>query len=186
MSFSHCRSRDDVQADPATGNWRSRRLSLCPASERFADDVRALIADPRVRKWLRPGRVSTSVQAASAPHFQRFAVHGALDHEFVGMCCFVGHRLSYAVVPEAWGRGFGAEIVQAGCELIAPTLGLHWIEAQVERANVRSRRLLESSGFTWRGTSTSAAPPVIEVLVYSRQLVVHPGIASPELTATQA
>lgn len=152
--------------------WHTRRLTIARVNDRSAEGVSALISHPTVQCWLRPDawqpvEIDTPDQQA-----QRFAVSHASDEQFIGMFRIDGHQLSYAVVPDLWGHGLGTELVGAACELIAPDLGLDYLEARVERDNVRSRRLLEASGFRFRGISRDAEWKRLSVLSYYRRMLL--------------
>ena len=73
---------------------------------------------------------------------------------FTGYCCF--HRLmranaraeiGYALRPEYWGKGIAKEAISALISFAFNKLSVHGIEANVNPANISSKKLLEKLGF---------------------------------------
>lgn len=71
------------------------------------------------------------------------------DGAFVGVVRLREGRLSYFVARSSWGQGYAKELVALASEVLAPGLGLRFLEASVLRENTRSRRVVEACGFTF-------------------------------------
>jgi RimJ/RimL family protein N-acetyltransferase len=71
---------------------------------------------------------------------------GGLQHSTVG----IGYRLTvgYVIAPEAWGRGYAAEIAIASVLTRFGILGARHLYASVLSTNVASRRVLENAGLS--------------------------------------
>ncbi|MEJ8649355.1 GNAT family N-acetyltransferase [Streptomyces sp. MS1.AVA.3] len=151
-----------MSALPAEDLWpttlRTPRLLLRPAE---AGDVHAftrLWTDPEVRRFL-GGPVDEQKVALYQQHFagrpQVFSVTTRDDAVVVGSVsveadsrCAGRREVSYAFLPEHWGRGYGCEAVAVvvGWALEAIPSDDPSVIAVTQEANVRSRRLLESVG----------------------------------------
>lgn len=59
-----------------------------------------------------------------------------------------GPELGYWFSPEAWGRGYATELVDASLNFAGNCLGWAQAQAFVRPANAASRRVLEKAGFT--------------------------------------
>ena len=142
---------------PAT--FRTSRLLLRPAE---AGDVHAftrLWTDPEVRRFLggpvAPSSSSPSTRRRFAGRPYVFSVTTRDEAVVVGSVSveadsrFDGRRaVSYAFLPEYWGRGYGCEAVAAVVGWALEAIPSHdpSAVAVTQEANVRSRRLLESIG----------------------------------------
>ena len=75
------------------------------------------------------------------------------DRSFIGWLALHPHHdgqdteVSYQFLPEFWGRGLARETVGAVVDHARNTLALPRVVAEIQTANLRSRRLLESLGF---------------------------------------
>jgi ribosomal-protein-alanine N-acetyltransferase len=56
-------------------------------------------------------------------------------------------EIGYLLRPDLWGQGLMGEALEEMCRYVFEELGLHSLEANVNPANVASRRLLEKHGF---------------------------------------
>lgn len=63
--------------------------------------------------------------------------------------CFLAYKMDRAL----WGRGYGAEAVEATAGWAFRALGLHRVEANIMPRNAASRRAAEKAGFTEEGLS---------------------------------
>lgn len=71
---------------------------------------------------------------------------------------FMRGEIFYNILPEYWGRGFGAEIGQWLLRFGFEDLALHRIEAGVATENKRSIRLLEKLGMSREGIRRKILP----------------------------
>ncbi|MGW7248644.1 GNAT family N-acetyltransferase, partial [Streptomyces decoyicus] len=151
-----------MSAVSAEASWpatlRTSRLLLRPAE---AGDVHAftrLWTDPEVRRFL-GGPVAEQQLALYQQHFAGrpyvFSVTTRDEAVVVGSVSveadsrFDGRReVSYAFLPEYWGRGYGCEAVAVVVGWALEAIPSHdpSAVAVTQEANVRSRRLLESIG----------------------------------------
>ena len=65
--------------------------------------------------------------------------------------CFLAYKMDRTL----WGRGYGAEAVEATADWAFRVLGLHRVEANIMPRNLPSRRAAEKAGFTQEGLSRS-------------------------------
>lgn len=61
-----------------------------------------------------------------------------------------GIELGYAFLPDFWGRGFAVEMSRALLEIAFVALDLPYVLAVTARDHVRSRRVMEKLGMTFR------------------------------------
>ncbi|MDJ0636087.1 MAG: GNAT family N-acetyltransferase [Xenococcaceae cyanobacterium MO_188.B29] len=61
-------------------------------------------------------------------------------------------EISYQLLPEWWGKGYGTEAVQAVLNHALTVLGLPRVIAETQIANIASCRLLERMGMRLEGT----------------------------------
>ncbi|MGW0776759.1 GNAT family N-acetyltransferase [Streptomyces sp. NPDC002835] len=137
----------------------TRRLALRPVAAADVPEIARLWTDLEVRRHL-GGPVAGSVvrirekRCVGAPGV--FAVARRADGAVVGLVTVeLGARdgrteVSYQLLPEHWGRGYGREAVAAAVAWArgdAPS-GAPGVVALTQQANLRSRRLLEALGAT--------------------------------------
>ncbi|MEW2634128.1 GNAT family N-acetyltransferase [Streptomyces sp. NPDC048389] len=152
---------------PGTAAWpvtlTTRRLALRPVAAADVPEIARLWTDAEVRRHL-GGPVADSVvrirekRCVGAPG--AFAVARRRGRAVVGLVT-VEHgardgrtEVSYQLLPEHWGRGYGREAVAAAVSWAwgdAPS-GAPGVVALTQQANLRSRRLLEALGATVDGT----------------------------------
>ncbi|UYQ60511.1 GNAT family N-acetyltransferase [Streptomyces peucetius] len=148
---------------PGTAVWpatlTTRRLALRPVAAADVPEIARLWTDPEVRRHL-GGPVDSNVvrirekRCVGAPG--AFAVVRQADLTVVGLVTVEpGARdgrteVSYQLLPEHWGQGYGREAVAAAVTwargdvpATAPA-----VVALTQQANLRSRRLLEGLGAT--------------------------------------
>jgi RimJ/RimL family protein N-acetyltransferase len=146
----------------------SSRLRLRPWRAEDLEPFAAMNADPRVMEFFPAAQTREESAAAMGrvqAHFEahRFGlwaveVPGEADFAgFIGLnvpkyeahftpCVEIGWRLA---VP-FWGRGLATEGAQAVLEFAFGTLGLAEVVAMTTVTNLRSRRVMEKLGMTWR------------------------------------
>lgn len=147
------------------------RLSLAPVRGSDAGELEALFHDPRVHRYLPFER-----RLESGRTFVRRALHGAREgtaYRFVGRRRDSGEfvisvgvfaidrwdrsgELGYAVARSHWRRGYATEAVPVVLDWSIRELGLHRVEALVQRGNDPSQRVLEHLGFLPEGTLREA------------------------------
>nr|WP_228530795.1 MULTISPECIES: GNAT family protein [Myxococcaceae] len=62
-----------------------------------------------------------------------------------------GAEVGYALVPDAWGRGYMRELMPLLVRFGFEEMGLHRLEAQLDPGNTASVRLVERAGFRLEG-----------------------------------
>jgi RimJ/RimL family protein N-acetyltransferase len=136
----------------------TKRLRLAPVQ---LEDIPALVrlwTSEQVRKHLGGALSSQQAQEKAQGYIGKenyFAVSERTSNAVLGMCCLDTYHtgeieVSYALLPEAWGKGFGQEAVSALVEWGFSHLGVERIIAVTQSANTNSRRLLEAIGMTAR------------------------------------
>ena len=66
--------------------------------------------------------------------------------------------LGYALAPEAWGKGYASEAVEAMVDAAFTLTAILAIQANVFVSNIASRRVLEKAGLKLVGTGPEGAP----------------------------
>ena len=142
----------------------TKRIWLRPFEERDAEDLYAYAKDPRVGPaagWKAHESVEESREIIrtvfAAPHV--FAVVDKESGKVIGSAGFVGRKydntytasdeIGYALSPDFWGRGIMPEVV-------AELIRYGFAERQLDaiwcghyEENLRSKRVVEKSGFTY-------------------------------------
>lgn len=144
----------------------TERLVIAPAQSRDADELEALFHDPRVHRYLPYERriesghtfVERARRGVREGSAYRFVGRGRDSGEFVvSIGVFAIDRwdrsgeLGYAVARSHWRRGYATEATTAVVDWSFRRLGLHRIEAVVQRGNRPSERVLERLGFRPEG-----------------------------------
>ena len=145
----------------------TRRLVLRPFTELDAEDLYAYARDPRVGPiagWKPHGSIEESREIIrtvfAAPNV--FAVVEKATGKVIGSAGFVGQghgdgagpsdEIGYALSPAYWGRGLIPEAVERLIAYGFQDLGLREIWCAHYQENVRSRRVIEKSGFAYMFT----------------------------------
>lgn len=144
----------------------TRRLRLQPLSLRDRDDIYALSRLPEVMRY-------TSMPALSLEESDAFLaryldgmragsiaswtvhVHGS---GFAGQASVFGidtrnhcGEVGYVLMPQAWGKGYGSEVVAALVRYGFDYRRLARLNAEIDPANGASARVLEKHGFVREG-----------------------------------
>ena len=82
--------------------------------------------------------------------------------------------LGYALAPEAWGRGYGAEAVEAMVTAAFMLTTTDEINVDVRSENPASRRVLEKNGFVHVSTGLQGAPARGAMVSCDRMRLVRP------------
>ncbi|MGN6529450.1 MAG: GNAT family N-acetyltransferase [Burkholderiaceae bacterium] len=142
-------------------------LRIGPSDAATARDLARIVADPRVGEPYRAARPGLRADPADAQPWEHQASDWALAGRLtlavrdaggstLGCIRFHGVHLSYFLAPEAWRRGHGAAMIAAACRHYPARLGLQRLQARVLRDNVASRRILEGTGFAFKGLEQRA------------------------------
>lgn len=136
---------------------RTDRLVLRAVRENDAVVLGALLTDPQVRQFL-GGPASEERVARGRREYPLTpgcwtVEHGGSDGAAVGLVTIgADHRcegraeVSYQLLPAAWGQGLGREAVGAAVAWWRTVADAGPLVAVTQRANTRSRRLLEGLG----------------------------------------
>jgi RimJ/RimL family protein N-acetyltransferase len=146
-----------------TSTLRTERLLLERYVPEDEDGFVALFQDARVSRWMGDGpsaeaddralfgRIFTKVYAESL--FDVWAVRQ--DGRLVGHAeikptdAVEGYEIIYALAPEVWGSGLGAEVAEAIVAHGFGTLGLTEVHATVAASNKASLAVLDKIGFEY-------------------------------------
>ena len=134
----------------------TERLVLRAAVEGDKPAMRRLNVDPEVRRFLGGPADEAVVDAALAgPVGERWGSFLVdLDGDAIGGVTLDRDRgeleVGFLLLPEHWGRGFGAEAVRGVLGWAAAGLDDDHVIAVTQAANTRSRALLDRLGFTLR------------------------------------
>jgi RimJ/RimL family protein N-acetyltransferase len=134
-------------------------LSPSPLSEASSRALRELLSDPQVALPLFGGnaddqridRYLRRYQPEALLHEDRYVLALNARAAVLGAASIFDGALSFVVAPSCWGRGIGRELVDALCADSPGEADCQCLSAMVYRENLRSRRLLESTGFAFRG-----------------------------------
>jgi ribosomal-protein-alanine N-acetyltransferase len=134
------------------------RCMLVSLSPQDYEDVKHLLMNPEVRRYL-GGPVD---EQAFRPRFQAWLSAGAgsrywvirqtSDRQFVGVVSLGPHHggtsteVSYQLLPQWWGHGYGTEVVRRVIQHAFEDLHLPRVVAETQTANKPSCRLLEKLG----------------------------------------
>lgn len=137
----------------------TERCSLRPLAESDFAEAAGLFTDENVRKYLG----GTITEAAAREKLAKwltdgesiyFTVRLLADGSFVGIVDVSPHHdrenkeLSYQFLPQHWGMGLAAEVLENVLEYCRDELGIRKVVSETQTANVRSCRLLEKLGYT--------------------------------------
>jgi ribosomal-protein-alanine N-acetyltransferase len=87
----------------------------------------------------------------------RYAVFEKHTGEFIGTFSYLymsgdaDFHLGYALVPEAWGKGYATELVQAGIPYFFANTNKPAVYAITSAGNIASQKVLLKSGFQHKG-----------------------------------
>ena len=157
-----------LDALPAFPRLRGTRLCLRGPRADDADAVFALFSDPAVmRYWSRPpmaaraeaeGRIAEYAEDFRARKALQWVIATRANDEVIGTCALFRFEsrqrraeTGYALRSDHWGRGLAGEAVALALDWGFRTLGLDCIEADIDRRNTGSRKLLGRLGFTSEG-----------------------------------
>ncbi|MFI8566133.1 GNAT family N-acetyltransferase [Rhodococcus sp. NPDC078407] len=136
------------------------RILLRPAVLSDGHFLFSMASDPEIVQWVGDGkpwskgkfdsRFSRTLNAkdTSTPDVPRWFIGTEEDGHAVGLLSLIRRsdhtEIGYWVHPSRWGRGYAGELITLAGD---HTDGFPMV-AQVDRANVASRRVLERAGFT--------------------------------------
>ena len=148
----------------------TERLLLRPFTPDDAEFILRLLNEPSFIRHIGDKDVRTTEQAVSylldGP-IRSYVLHGhglmrvevRETGQPIGMCGLLRRKpdqdpdLGYALLPEAWGRGYASEAASAILEYGSRILGFPRILALVAPGNARSIQLLQKLGFMLAGSS---------------------------------
>jgi RimJ/RimL family protein N-acetyltransferase len=165
----------------AQAELRTERLRGEPLGPEHADELAALLSDPRVARTLSPdGRVPApggrrAELAAKAEHWLEHGFglwllrdrhtgamvgRGGLQHTLVDGADEV--EVGWAIVAERWGQGLATELAVASIELAFGRLELDDVVSFALPHNAASRRVMEKAGLGFeRAIERAGAPHVL-------------------------
>ena len=143
----------------------TERLRLTALQKRDLDGFFALCSDPRVRSFLGGPISSDQIQSkfeealASPPSTPHWVIRNKADNtSFVGTIDLSKHHdssdleVSYMLLPQFWGKGFGTEVLSGVIDFGFSELKLPIIVAETQTANKASCAILEKVGMKLRKT----------------------------------
>lgn len=158
------------------------RLIIRPIIQKDYDELKSIILDPQVVKYMRYRDVKTdsNFQKLFQDHFLNelgytFGIEEKSQHKLIGFYEFhpedgVG-ILTYALNQAAWGHGYVAEAGRAMIDYGFSELNLDRIEAHYAHLNPRSGRVMEKMGMHSLGIIETITLPEdndeINVMAYS-------------------
>lgn len=124
--------------------------------------------DPQVMQFIRPAKNRPDSDAFLQENLKfyqegsilgRYAVTEKTSGSFLGTFSFLyldgdaDFHIGYALLPEAWGRGYATELVIKGAAYFFAHTPHPRLFAITVSANTASRNVLEKAGFTFRGST---------------------------------
>ena len=142
----------------------TKRCYLRPVTMDDVPVIFQLMGDPEVTKYLGRHPLATIEDAEKTT--QKYITQFKEQMGMVWMICnrdddtVIGNYLvfnlikahfraeiGYALIPEAWGKGIMSEVLPVAIDFAFKSMQLHSLYAQIDPANVGSRRLLEKYSF---------------------------------------
>lgn len=147
----------------------SERLRLRAWAAKDIAPMTAINGDPAVARWLGPMDPAQTEQRIRAwvDHWQMrgyglWAVEESVSGAFVGRVGLVHHddwtasahdaEIGWALSPTVWGRGYATEAARAVLDWARQRPDLQTIISITRPHNLRSRRVMEKLGLTYRGS----------------------------------
>jgi ribosomal-protein-alanine N-acetyltransferase len=145
----------------------TERLHLRPFTAADQDAIHAVYGDPEVMRHVGHGAHQTMAETANALRIygevlarRGYSFLAVIERESGALVGDGGLHplggqgpdveLGYTLARSAWGRGYATELGRALIEHAFDVLGAPRVVAQVEPANLASRRVLEKLGLTQR------------------------------------
>jgi ribosomal-protein-alanine N-acetyltransferase len=145
----------------------TERLHLRPFTAADQDAIHAVYGDPEVMRHVGHGAHQTMAETANALRIygevlarRGYSFLAVIERESGALVGDGGLHplggqgpdveLGYTLARSAWGRGYATELGRALIEHAFDVLGAPRVVAQVEPANLASRRVLEKLGMTQR------------------------------------
>ncbi|EMR07252.1 putative acetyltransferase [Bhargavaea cecembensis DSE10] len=135
---------------------QTARCVLEPPAAGDLDAVKLLYGSEPVRAFLGGTRTGAEVERAFAGMLQNadscWIIRQLEDGAFIGSVSLDLHHdgealeISYQLLPEFWGRGYGTEAATEVIRHAFSNLGQERLLAETQAANTASRRLLERLG----------------------------------------
>jgi len=175
---------------------RTERLHLRPFNAADQEAIHAVYADPEVMRYVGHGAHKTMAETANA-----LRIYGEVlarrGYSFLAVTeraggALVGDgglhplggqgpdiELGYTLARSAWGCGYATELGRALIDHAFDALAAPRVVAQVEPANVASRRVLEKLGMTEREERMAYGRPHLLYAVEARLRAERRGSSPP-------
>ncbi len=142
--------------------FETERMIVRRFAESDAESFFRVNGDPDVMRYIRPAK--TREQSDAFLHenlifykegsvLGRYAVFSKSNASFLGSFSFLylegeaDFHIGYALVPEAWGKGYATELVQFGMEYYFSNTDKRHLFAITEPGNLASQKVLLKNGF---------------------------------------
>ena len=147
--------------------FETERLYIYPYSVEDFDDFFRLNGDEDIMRYIRPvkSREDTKLffeqvldDYITKPGLGRWGMRLKEDNRFVGSFAVIpvqqsrDIQLGYALLKDAWGRGYASEAVRGGINYVFDQLKLSSVAAITEAANEASQKVLLRNGFLFEKT----------------------------------
>jgi len=127
-----------IYSDPQVMRyWGSAPLRSIDEARRKIEDITAAFRDKDGIRWGITRKGSNRL-IGSCGHWRLMKAHFRSE-------------IGYELAPEYWGQGIMTEALGAIIRFGFEAMGLHSIEAQIDPANLASRKVLEKLGFVQEG-----------------------------------
>lgn len=136
----------------------TNRCLLLKLQQKDLQDIRKLYTNENVRQYLGGTWKDEDIQARftrmleSSMDSLYWVVREKQSHKFIGLVSLdlhhdeVNREVSYQLLPEWWGAGYGVEVLQTILDYAFTVLNLPKVVAETQSANIASCLLLEKLG----------------------------------------
>lgn len=155
--------------------FETERLRVQRFSSSDADLFFQVNGSPEVMHFIRPAKSREECDAFFQENLNFYLDHSLLGRfgvftksggEFVGTFAYLylsgeaDFHLGYALVPEAWGKGYATELVRTGIPYFFENTPHPVVHAIVSPENAASQNVLKKAGFLYKERSEQSGSPV--------------------------
>lgn len=146
--------------------FETERMFVRRFAESDAGDFFRVNGDEQVVRFIRPVKNRMESDAFLADNLRlyrdgsclgRFAVFEKNGQSFLGIFSLLSLggeadcHIGFALVPEAWGKGYATELLQAGADYFFRQTGRSVVFAITDKANTKSQKVLLKANFIPKG-----------------------------------
>jgi len=156
-ALSNCEDADLAEEYLNRKMLETDRCVLMPFQKTDYDEVKQLYMNQQVRRYLGDVRKEGELprifdEMLSTTDENHWVVRNKDSRKLVGIISLglhhdgAFHEISYQLLPEWWGNGYGMEAIRAILDYAFGVLHLSKVIAETQTSNLPSRKLLEKAG----------------------------------------